>query len=89
MLETAKSSGNVRFIRRRLAKHVGDAGGRAQVVFEHIDLAVGVAHQIGAGDVAPDILGRVEALARGQIALRFLDRLRAGITLSARIFWSW
>ena len=41
-------------------EHVGDAGRAAQVVLEHVDLAVAVAHQVGAGDVAPDALRRVQ-----------------------------
>ena len=35
-------------------EHVGHARGHAQVVFQHVDTAVAVAHQVGAGDVAPD-----------------------------------
>jgi hypothetical protein len=40
---------------------VGHAGRAAQVVFEHVDLAVAVADQIRAGDVTPHAIGRVEA----------------------------
>ena len=35
-------------------QHVRHAGGAAQIVFQHVDLAVAVAHQVGARDVAPD-----------------------------------
>ena len=42
-------------------QNVGDAGGHAQVVFQHVDLAVAVAHQVGAGDVAPDAARRIDA----------------------------
>ena len=42
-------------------EHVRHAGRAAQVVFEHVDLPVAVADQIGAGDVAPDAPRRVQA----------------------------
>ena len=38
-------------------QHIGDPGGHAQIVFEDVDLAVAIAHQIGSGDVAPDSQG--------------------------------
>ena len=53
-------------------EHVGDAGRHAQIVLEHVDLAVAVAHQIGAGDVAPDPPRRIDAR-----ALRAVERGRA------------
>ena len=53
-------------------QHVGDAGGHAQIVFQHVDLAVAVAHQVGAGDVAPDAARRIDAH-----ALRTVERGRA------------
>ena len=70
-------------------QHVGDARGHAQVVLQHVVLAVAVAHQVGAGDVAPDAPRRIQALAllAGRTPRR--GSPRAGITPSFRIFWSW
>ncbi len=31
--------------------HVGDAGGRARIVLQHIEIALGIADDVGAGDV--------------------------------------
>ena len=56
-------------------QHVGDARGTAEVVFQHVDRAVGVAHQVGARDVAPDALGRLQAGAAVQKALARLGHV--------------
>ena len=53
-------------------QHIGDAGWHAQVVFEHVDLAVAVADQIGSRDVAPHAPRRVDA-----DALRTVEGRRA------------
>ncbi len=45
-------------------EHVRHARRAAQIVFEDVKLAVAVAHQIGAGDVAPDAARRIQANAR-------------------------
>ena len=45
-------------------QHVRDARRAAQVVFEHVELAVAVAHQVGARDVAPDAARRLQPRAR-------------------------
>ena len=46
---------------RPVLEHVADAGGHAQVVLEHVHRAVGVAHEIAAGDVRPHAELRVDA----------------------------
>ena len=40
-------------------EHVRHARRAAQIVFEHVELAVAVADQVGAGDVAPDAARRL------------------------------
>jgi hypothetical protein len=42
-------------------EHVRHAGRHAEVVLEHVDGAVGVAHEVGAADVRPYAVGRVRA----------------------------
>ena len=42
-------------------QHVRHARRAAQIVFQHVELAVAVAHQVGARDVAPDAARRLEA----------------------------
>ncbi len=42
-------------------EHVRDARRRAQVVLEHVILAVVVSHDVDAGDVAVDLVGHVHA----------------------------
>ncbi len=42
-------------------QHVGDPGGRAQVVLEHVVLAVGVLHDVHARDVRVDAAGHFDA----------------------------
>ena len=64
-------------------QHVRHARGAAQVVFEHVEPAVAVADQVGAGDVAPDALGRIEADAlpakgRGRLDDMLRERRRPG-----------
>ena len=41
-------------------ENVGNSRGTAQVVLQDVHLAVAIAHQIGACDVAPDFLRRIE-----------------------------
>jgi hypothetical protein len=54
-------------LRERLFHHfailedVRDAGWAPQVILENVELAIAVAHEVGAGHVAPDASGRVEA----------------------------
>ena len=48
-------------------EHVGDARRAPQVVLEDVELAVGIPHEVGPGDVAPHPPGRVEALALGEV----------------------
>ena len=55
-------------------QHVRHARGTAQVVFEHVDLAVAIAHQVGARDVAPDTPRRIQPGARLEKALARLDQ---------------
>ena len=43
-------------------EHVGDAARRADVVLEHLPGAVGVAHEVAAGDVAVDAARRADAV---------------------------
>ena len=54
-------------------EHVGDAGRHPQIVFEHVEASVGVADQVGAADVGPYPVGRVDAHAFGPELLGFLD----------------
>ena len=51
-------------------QHVGNAGGTAQIILQHVNLAVAMADQIGAGDVAPDPARRVQTRALRTKALR-------------------
>ena len=44
-----------------ILQHVRHAGRAAQIVFEHVVLAVGIAHQVGARDVAPHAARRLQA----------------------------
>ena len=39
-------------------QHVGDARGRARVVLQHVELVLAGAHDVDAGDVHPDVMGR-------------------------------
>ncbi len=43
-------------------QHVGNAGGHAQIVFEHVKLAFAGAHDVDAGDVGVDVRGDIDAL---------------------------
>ena len=43
-----------------ILQHVRHAGRATQVVLQHVDLAVGVANQVGARDVAPDAVWRFQ-----------------------------
>ena len=54
-------------------EHVRHAGRAAQVVFEDVELAVLVAHQVRAHDVAKHVFGRTHSPARGQVAIGALD----------------
>ena len=60
---------------RPVLQHAGDAGRAAQVVLEHVDGAVSVAHEVGAGDVAPDAARGVEAGALAAVPLRALHHV--------------
>ena len=59
-------------------QHVGDARGHPQVVLEDVDGAVGVAHEVGAADVGPHAVRRVDPVALGPEAGRGLDQLLGG-----------
>ena len=61
---------------RTVLEHVGDAGGTAEIVFQDVDRPVRVAHQVGAGDVAPDTPRRVDADALGTVTLGRFDHFR-------------
>ncbi len=50
-------------------QHIGNAGRATEIVFQHVHLAVAVAHQVGAGDVAPDAARRLQPAAFFQQAL--------------------
>ena len=54
-------------------EHVGDARRGAEVVFEDVHHAVATADEVGAGDVAPHALRRLEAGARPPEALARID----------------
>ena len=56
-------------------EHVGDARRAPQVVLEDVELAVGVTHEIGPGDMAPNPPRRVEALALGEVPAGTADDL--------------
>ena len=43
-------------------EHVGDAGGHAQVVFQHFELARVIAHDVDAGDVGVNVAGDIHSL---------------------------
>ena len=51
-------------------EHVAHAGRTAQVVLQHVELPVAIAHEVGADDVAEDALRRRDAVALRQVALR-------------------
>ena len=48
--------------RAPVLEHVGDPARRADVVLQHLPGAVGVAHEVAAGDVAVDAAGRPDAV---------------------------
>ena len=56
-------------------QNVGDAGRHPQIVLEHVDLPVAMAHQIGPGDVAPDASRRINAAALRAIRRGGADHL--------------
>lgn len=56
------------FHHRAVLQHVGDPGRAAHVVFQYVELPVPVAHEVGAGNVAPDPLRWVDARALGAVA---------------------
>ena len=56
-------------------EHVAHAGRHAQVVLEHVHRAVGVAHEVGAGDVRPHAELRVDAPALGAEVGRVVEQL--------------
>ena len=55
-------------------EHVRNARGHAQVVFEHVELALAGAHDVDAGDVRVDAAGHVEPLHLGAV-LRIAEDL--------------
>ena len=55
--------------------HVGDARGHPQVVLQHVDGPVGVAHEVAAADVGPDGAERAGAHALGTEVRRIQDEL--------------
>ncbi len=58
-----------------ILQHVGDAGGHAQVVLQHIVFAVAIAHQVRAGDMAPDAPGRIQPVTLLPVRDRRRDHL--------------
>jgi len=51
--------------RLAILQHVGDAGGRAAIILEHVELVRRDAYEIDAGDVGIDTLRRQEILHLG------------------------
>ena len=56
-------------------QHVGDAGRRAGIVFEHEEFVLAGAHEIHADDVGVDVSGRRDAEHLGQEGVIVLDQL--------------
>ena len=56
-------------------QHVAHARRHAQVVLEHVHRAVGVAHEVGPGDVRPHAELRVDALALRTVVGRVVEQL--------------
>ena len=80
--------GKAAFHDEPVLQHVGHARRAAEVVLQHVDRAVFVADQIGAGDVAPDAARRIQADALLAKALGAF-RIAAGTNPSLTICWSW
>ena len=57
-------------------QHVRNAGGHAQIVFQHVHRAVAAAHQVAATDIGPDAVARLNALAGLEVVFRAVDDLR-------------
>ena len=70
---------------RPILKHVGHTRGNPEVVFQHVDSTVGVAHQVRPANMRPDAMARLGAHALLQ-KLGELLMISAGTTLSFRIF---
>ena len=58
-------------------QHVGHAGGHAQIVFQHIELALAGPHDVDPGNVGVDVGGHLDALHFGAV-LGVLVNLRGG-----------
>jgi hypothetical protein len=73
-------------------QHVAHAAGHAQVVLEHVVLAlalrIGRAHDVDAADVRVDVAGNVHAHHLGA-ELRVLEDLLDGTTPALMISWPW
>jgi hypothetical protein len=70
-------------LQHRLAvlQHVGDAGRRAGIVLQHVELVLAGAHDVGADDVGVDVAGRRDAdhlVEEGLVLGDQLDRDTAG-----------
>ena len=62
--------------------------GRAHVVLEHLPAAVGVAHEVAAGHVAPDAAGRPDPV-RLAGEVRAVRTSCQGMIRSRMISWAW
>ena len=62
-------------------QHVRHARRASQIVLEHVKAAVAIADQVGARDVAPDALGRIEADALPAKGGRRLDHVLGNDTV--------
>ena len=60
---------------RPVLQHVAHARRDPQVVLEHVHRAVGVAHEVGAGDVRPDAEAGVDAPALGPEVGRVVEQV--------------
>jgi hypothetical protein len=57
-----------------IGEHVADAGGHTKIVFEHDELAVGEAEEIGPDDCDVDVAGNLEAAHLAAIVLAAVDQ---------------
>ncbi len=62
-----KTLGKGPFENLAVFQHIRDPGRAAQIVLEHVKLTIGIPYEIGARDMAPDTLGRVETVALSAI----------------------
>ena len=75
--------------RDAVLEHVGDPRRRADVVLEHLPRAVGVAHEVAAGDVAVDAAGRADAVRGAREVAARLTTSRHGTIPARTISRAW